>query len=88
MNLNKLESQFGSYEINEITLYGVYHQYADDDFRKGEKIAVYKQDVIDKDGNEYLIVWNVLKEFENDDDTSNHCDWDDFEVYDCLGNTL
>lgn len=44
----------------------------------------YQADGTDADGREYIVLWDILPDWDNDDDQSGACDWEHPAVVLCL----
>lgn len=71
--LEKLEAAYGAVEIEGNEYFLTQHPYIYG--TQGEK-PHYRAAAIDNNGDEYLVTWNVLENWEIIEDESDMCDWD------------
>lgn len=73
-------SDYGTVEYNGKTLTLTQDAYLDHD-RHNLQLPVYRAHAVDEDGNDYRVQWHVVDGWQEMDDESDRCDWDDYQVF-------
>jgi hypothetical protein len=49
--------------------------YCDSDFSQGTQLTAWKAHAIDREGNDFLVMWYPVEGYERFEDESDCCDW-------------